>query len=77
MQATILHPVWPTVIVIPVTSQAQYRHLPTCVDVPRGMGGLTTASVALCRLMMAVDKRRILDYMGALPVENPSICERA
>jgi mRNA interferase MazF len=55
-----------TVVVIPFTTNAKYRGLPSCVFVPAGEGGLTHDSVLLCHQIRALDKAGIMGYWGTL-----------
>jgi mRNA interferase MazF len=57
-----------TVLVIPFTTNLKMQKLPSCVLVPLGEGGLRQESVALCHQLRAVDKDRLLERWGALPV---------
>ncbi len=63
---------WPaanTAVIIPFTSQLQWRRLPTCVFVPGGTGGLRQDSVALCHQIRMLDKSGIGNHIGTLPPE--------
>lgn len=57
-----------TVVIVPFTASQvdKYRQLPSCVFVPKGMGGLLENSVALGHQVRTIDRKRLLDYLGAL-----------
>ncbi len=55
-----------TVVVIPFTTDAKYRRLPSCVFVPAGEGGLRNDSVLLCHQIRALGKAGIMGYWGTL-----------
>jgi mRNA interferase MazF len=57
----------PRTIVVPVTDAEHVaKTFPVCVRLPRGSGGLSKASVALCDQIRAVDESRILRTLGRL-----------
>jgi mRNA interferase MazF len=59
---------WRSVIVVPIsTSPRQARRGPTTVALPQGTGGLLRDSVALCHQVTTLDRRKLLDFIGALP----------
>jgi mRNA interferase MazF len=61
---------WRSVIVVPLTtSERQSRVGPTAVAFPAGTAGLPAASVALCHQIMTLDRAKLVDPIGALPVE--------
>ncbi|HEX7997505.1 MAG TPA: type II toxin-antitoxin system PemK/MazF family toxin [Pyrinomonadaceae bacterium] len=65
-----------TVIAIPVTTNLRRASLPSCVQLSKGEGGLTSESVALCHQLRVLDKTRLVKKLGAvgprtiLAVEN-------
>lgn len=61
-------PGWRSVIVVPVsTSTSQARRGPTAVPLPRGVGGLTANSVALCHQVTTLDRAKLTRRLGRLP----------
>jgi mRNA interferase MazF len=62
-----LNKVTRTVVIIPLTKTLRMAHLPSCVLVPAGEGGLRYDSVALCHQIRALDKSGLLTYWGTLP----------
>jgi len=62
-----LNKVTRTVVVIPFTKTLRMAHLPSCVLVPAGEGGLRYDSVALCHQIRALDKSGLLTCWGTLP----------
>ena len=61
-------PGWRSVIVVPVsTSSAQARRGPTAVPLPKGSGGLTADSIALCHQVTTLDRAKLTRRMGRLP----------
>jgi len=65
-----------TVVVIPFTTTLRMAHLPSCVLVPAGEGGLQQDSVAICHQIRALDKSGLLRYWGTLPRERVAEVER-
>jgi mRNA interferase MazF len=60
-------PGWRSVIVVPVsTASAQARRGPTAVPLPKGSGGLTADSVALCHQVTTLDRSKLTRRMGRL-----------
>lgn len=66
-----------TVTVVPITGQPASRAYPFEVQIPRGVAGLTVDSRAKTDQIRAVDKRRLLNYRGAVPPEYLARLERA
>lgn len=62
-----LNKVTRTVVVIPFTKTLRMAHLPSCILVPAGEGGLRYDSVALCHQIRALDKSGLLTCWGTLP----------
>lgn len=56
-----------TVVVIPFTTNLRMQHLPTCVFVPAGEGGLRQDSVAIGHQLRALDKNGLIMHWGNLP----------
>lgn len=62
-----LAPGWESVIVIPIsTSARQRRRGPTAVQLPKGAGGLSADSVALCHQITTLDRSKLTKSLGAL-----------
>jgi mRNA interferase MazF len=58
---------WRSIIVVPLsTSAAQAARGPTAVTVRRGAGGLGRESVALCHQVTTLDRRKLVERIGAL-----------
>lgn len=55
-----------TVLAIPLTTNMRRASLPSCVQVPKGEGGLTSDSVLLCHQLRVVDKTRLLRKTGTI-----------
>jgi mRNA interferase MazF len=66
-----------TTLVIPLTTNLRRAALPSCIQVPKGEGGLTTESVLLCHQLRVLDEMR-LDYklgkVGAQTMAEAEIC---
>jgi mRNA interferase MazF len=59
-------PGWRSVIVVPVSTSAQAQRGPTAVPLPKGSGGLTADSVALCHQVTTLDRSKLTRRMGRL-----------
>jgi len=58
---------WKSLIVIPVSSSgSQAQRGLTAVLLPKGSGGLTKDSVALCHQITTVDRSKLLQFFGHL-----------
>lgn len=53
-----------TVLAIPFTTNLRRALLPSCVQVPKGEGGLTSDSVALCHQLRVIDNTRLQKRLG-------------
>lgn len=53
-----------TVLAIPFTTNLRRALLPSSVQVPKGEGGLTSDSVALCHQLRVIDKTRLQKRLG-------------
>ncbi len=63
-------PGWRSIIIVPIsTSKKQAMRGPTIVNLPKGTGGLKKSSVALCHQVTTLDKRKLTQHLGELPVE--------
>ena len=60
----------PTVIVAAVTSQLNKAKLPTHIEISAGDFGLTKDSVILLEQIRTLDKRRLKERIGELPVSK-------
>ncbi|HVP00141.1 MAG TPA: type II toxin-antitoxin system PemK/MazF family toxin [Bryobacteraceae bacterium] len=57
-------------IVVPVSkSTSQARRGPTVISLPSGVAGLPNASFALCHQVTTLDRSRLTQRLGSLPVE--------
>jgi mRNA interferase MazF len=64
-----LTPSWRSIIVVPIsTSEAQARRAPTTVPLPAGSGSLARSSVALCHQVTTLDRAKLTERVGILPV---------
>ena len=64
-----LTPTWRSLIVVPVsTSDPQARRGPTAVALPSGAGGLPRAGVALCHQVTTLDRAKLGERLGSLPL---------
>jgi mRNA interferase MazF len=55
-----------TVLVIPFTTNLRRAALPTCVQLPKGEGGLASDSVLLCHHLRSLDKTRLHRKLGTV-----------
>ena len=60
----------PTVIVLALTSQLQKARLPTHVSIRAGETGLSRDSVAMAEQLRTLDKRRLKERIGSLPLST-------
>lgn len=61
---------WRSIIIVPLsTSQAQRRRGPTAVSLSRGTARLERDSVALCHQVTTLDRAKLKQRLGSLPVE--------
>jgi mRNA interferase MazF len=66
-----------TVTVLPVTGQPAKKEYPFEVLVPKGVAGLTVASRIKANQIRTVDKRRLINFRGALPSQYLPRVEKA
>lgn len=60
---------WNSIIVVPcTTSDAQKRRGPTVVFLSRGTGGLKEDCVAVCHQITTLDRSKLTQKIGTLPV---------
>ena len=64
-----------TVLAIPFTTNLRRAALPSCLLVPKGEGGLTNDSVALCHQLRVLDKIRLHKRIGELGQETIAAIE--
>ncbi|MGH2824629.1 MAG: type II toxin-antitoxin system PemK/MazF family toxin, partial [Thermoleophilaceae bacterium] len=63
-------PTWRSVIVVPVSSSLrQAGRGPTTVPLPAGVGGLERDGVALCHQVTTLDRGKLAERIGHVPVE--------
>ena len=55
-----------TVLAIPLTTNLRRASLPSCVELPKGEGGLASNSVALCHQLRVLDKTRLQRKLGTV-----------
>jgi mRNA interferase MazF len=55
-----------TILAIPLTTNLRRAALPSCVQLSKGEGGLTSESVALCHQLRVLDKTRLLKKLGTV-----------
>jgi mRNA interferase MazF len=61
---------WRSLIVVPIsTSESQAPRGLTAIPLPRGAGGLSEPSVAVCHQVTTLDRRKLTERIGALSVE--------
>lgn len=71
-------PTWRSTIVIPLsTSTTQARRGPTVVAVSAGTAGLADASSAICHQITTLDRAKLTDKIGELPVDVLALVEHA
>ena len=64
-----------TVLTIPLTTNLRRAALPSCVQIPKGEGGLAADSVALCHQLRVLDKTRLLKRLGTMSLKTISAIE--
>ncbi len=67
----------PTVIAAAVTSKINKAKLPTHIELPSNEFGLAKDSVILLEQIRTLDKRRLKERIGALPVSTMSKVDKA
>lgn len=61
---------WRSVTVVPLTtSAAQARRGPTAVRIPDGAGGLRGEGVAVCHQITTLDRSKLTQLLGQVPVD--------
>ncbi|MBI3851223.1 MAG: type II toxin-antitoxin system PemK/MazF family toxin [Verrucomicrobia bacterium] len=64
-----------TVLAIPFTTNLRRAALPTCLQIPKGEGGLASDSVLLCHQLRVLDKTRLRQKLGAVNPQTLSAIE--
>lgn len=64
-----------TVLAIPLTKTLQRASIPFCVSIPKGEGGLTADSVALCFQLRVLDKKRLQRKLGVVSKKTLDVIE--
>jgi len=64
-----------TVLAIPFTTNLRRGALPSCAQVPRGEGGLTSDSIALCHQLRVLDKTRLHKKLGEVSKQTIATIE--
>ena len=67
----------PTTIIAPLTTTAFAKEYPTNVNLPKGIGGLKSDSTVLLSQIRTVDKTRLEERIGFLPLGYLFKVERA
>jgi len=63
-------PTWRSVIVVPVsTSPSQAKRGPTVMPIPEGVARLPRNSVAVCHQITTLDRAKLTQRIGALPLD--------
>lgn len=71
-------PAWRSIIVVPLsTSATQSRRGPTVVPLIAGTGGLPGKSSALCHQITTLDRAKLAEKIGALPLDVLKQVEQA
>jgi mRNA interferase MazF len=74
-QNDVINPFTRTVLTIPMTTNLRQAALPSCVQIPRGEGGLASDSVALCHQLRVLDKRRLQRELGKITPQTMAAIE--
>ena len=64
-----------TVLTIPLTTNLRRASLPSCLLIPKGEGGLSEDSVALCHQARVLDQTRLQWKLGKLKPQTLSTLE--
>lgn len=59
-----------TTIAIPVTTNLRRLNIPGVVFIPAGEGGLQQDSAALCFQVKVIDRQRLRQQLGTLPLQR-------
>ena len=69
---------WRSIIVIPVsTSPSQAKRGPTVVYLAAGVAGLSSDCSAICHQITTLDRTKLTDLIGALPLKVIAAIEKA
>src|SRR5262249_42966589 len=66
-----------TVVIVPFTTNLQWRRFPFCAFVAAGDGGLVSDSVALCHQVRVSDKSRLIRRLGEISATSLAAVEQA
>ncbi len=64
-----------TVLAIPLTTNLRRASLPSCVQVSKNEGGLTSDSVLLCHQLRVLDKMRLQRKLGSISQQTLAAVE--
>jgi mRNA interferase MazF len=64
-----------TILAIPLTTNLRRASLPSCVQISKAEGGLTSDSVALCHQLRVLDKTRLMRKPGTISPKTVSSIE--
>jgi mRNA interferase MazF len=64
-----------TILCIPMTTNLRRASLPSCVQIPKGEGGLVSDSVVLCHQLRVLDKTRLMRKLGMVSPRTISAIE--
>src|SRR5919202_5582256 len=64
-----------TILAIPLTTNLRRASLPSCVQLSKGEGGLSSDSVALCHQLRVLDKTRLTRKLGTVGPKTISAIE--
>ena len=64
-----------TFLSVPLTTNLRRASLPSCLAIPKGEGGLTQESVALCHQLRVLDGARLLRKLGVVEKETLAAVE--
>ena len=64
-----------TILAIPLTTNLRRASLPSCIQISRDEGGLSSDSVALCHQLRVLDKTRLLRKLGTVSEQTISATE--
>ena len=64
-----------TILAIPLTTNLRRASLPSCIQISKEEGGLSSDSVALCHQLRVLDKTRLLKKLGTVSEQTISAIE--
>ena len=59
-----------TVLVVPLTKQIKHAHIPGNVLLQKAEANLPSSSLARCTHVMVIDKSRLIEKIGTLPLKK-------